>query len=119
MTKPKEKIQIMSQWRSEYLRIIEKGPKKFSDIKEDSDEWKLELQLLSDLNDEGFIKCEMYLGGKFSFRRATLNGLIFADRIKKEIEEESFRAKFTRVVGYIVFWWLGIFSAYIIHVLTR
>ena len=119
MANPKEKIKIISQWRKEYLRIIESGPKKIPDIEEDSDEWRLELQLLTDLKEEGFIKCDIFMGGDYRFHRATLNGLIFADKIKKEIADESFRAKFTRIIGYVVFWWLGIFSAYIIHVLTR
>ena len=108
-----------AKWRKRYLHILENGPRSHSDISDDHDELKAERDLLRDLKDGGFIECDLFLDGKFDFRRTTMEGLIFAASLKRDIYQDSVRASAARVLHYILGIITGIGGAYVIHLITK
>jgi hypothetical protein len=109
----------ISQWRKEYLRILENGPRPYESIKDDHDELKFERCILSDLIAGDFIKCSLYLDGNWDYKRVSIGGFIFADKLRKELEEESFKASFTRIFNAVASWLFGVASAVVIYYLTK
>lgn len=113
------KIVNTAKWRKIYLRILEEGPRAYEDISHDHDALKFERDLLSDLSENDFIECDLFLDGKFEFKRTTINGLIFASSLKRDIYQDSFQASAARVIHYILGVVTAILGAYIIHIITK
>lgn len=115
------KVITTAKWRKRYLHILENGPRLFGDISHDVAELELEIErdLLRDLKDGGFIECDLFLEGKFEFERTTMDGLIFASSLKRDIYQDSFQASAARVIHYVLGVVTAVLGAYIIHLITK
>jgi len=113
------KVITTAKWRKRYLHILENGPRSYGVISHDLEELGIERDLLRDLKDGGFIECDLFLDGKFEFERTTMEGLIFASSLKRDIYQDSFQASAARVIHYVLGVVTAVLGAYIIHLLTK
>ena len=68
--------------------------------------------LLADLADEGFIKGKSE--GGFEYAGSTIKGMVFADKLKRDLDSEGLRGWSRRLL-----WWIiGLATYYIQHKLT-
>jgi len=113
------KVITTAKWRKRYLHILENGPRLYEEISHDMAELEIERDLLRDLKDGGFIECDLFLDGKFEFERTTMDGLIFASSLKRDIYQDSFQASAARVIHYVLGVVTAVLGAYIIHLITK
>jgi len=103
-------------WRSQYIRILDNGPK--NDLKIDTPEYELERSFLRDLSDIECIRINFTSNG-WSWDGANLQGRVLSDKFKKELAEESPWGQFKKFIIFLFIWFSGIISAFIIDKLIN
>ena len=99
---------LKKDWRSQYIRILEKGPK--VGLVLGTPEYDLERSYLQDLADADFIRIQFTFDG-WTWQGTTLNGRIMTDVFK----DDSPRKKFLKILTYVLVWLSGILSALLIN----